>query len=89
MNKDAIIREAFALRFKYNVLEYAREVDASSEGRLITAGGRSSGRGPRAPSFSGTRGAHGDVSEVCGMCSVSVAVFSFGLAGEPLQPESV
>jgi transposase InsO family protein len=31
MNKDAIIREAFALRFKYNVLEYAREVGCDAE----------------------------------------------------------
>ena len=32
MNREAVVREAFALRFKYNVLEFAREIgnDAKS-----------------------------------------------------------
>jgi transposase InsO family protein len=31
MNKEAIIREAFALRFRYNVLEYAREIGSDAK----------------------------------------------------------
>ncbi|MFQ5479582.1 MAG: hypothetical protein ACE5EO_13025 [Candidatus Krumholzibacteriia bacterium] len=31
MNKEVVVREALALRFKYNVLEFAREIGSNAK----------------------------------------------------------